>query len=149
MAPATERLLEEHRPIGCQSRLSAYFTACTPEQALVVKHGMAGSQGQQLDPAIHVYEVEAEGDTRCPMILVQTISVMLAKGAAATQANCVAKAYWATAGQRWYFIELLSPSIRILREVPFNRSFESVWRDVNDAYKLDQSIAVSIVRACR
>lgn len=103
----------------------------------------------QIGRAIHVYEVEAEADTRCPMILVQTVKVMLEQGAAATQTACVAAAYWTAASLPWYFIEILAPGMRILSEVAFDQSFESLWRIVNDAYKADQSMARDIVRACR
>jgi hypothetical protein len=149
MAASTESMLEQLRPARCQSRLSAYFAACTPEQALVVKHGMSGNDGKQIDPAIHIYEVEADGDTRCPMMLVQTVKVLLELRAQQKQTRCVAAAYWTTADQPWYFIEVLTPRIRVEREVVLDRSFEIVWREVNDAYKSDQPIATNIVRGCQ
>lgn len=149
MFPAAERMLEQKRPGKCQSRLSAYFATFTPEQALVVKHGMRGNNGKQIDPAIKIYEVEVDDSTRCPMILVQTVQTLLAKGASAKQTECVAAAYWTTASQPSYFIEMLAPELRVVREVVLGSPFDSVWRQVNDAYKADIPIATSIVHGCR
>ncbi len=149
MFPAAEQMLEQKRPGICQSRLSAYFAALTPEQALVVKHGMLGNNGKQIDPAIKIFEVEADDSTRCPMILVQAVKDLLGKGASPKQTECVAAAYWSSADQPWYFIEVLAPEIRVVQEVVLGRSFDSVWRDVNDAYKADIPIATNIVRGCR
>lgn len=100
--PAAEELLEQHRPPTCQSRLSAYFTAATAEHALVVKHGMHGNNGTQIDPAIHVHEVEVSAGTRCPMILVQAVETLLRKAAPQKLIECVASAYWASAGLHWH-----------------------------------------------
>ena len=149
MFPAAERMLEQKRPGKYQCRLSGYFAARTPEQALVVKHGMRGNGGTEIDPAIKIYEVEADDSTRCPMILVQAVKDLLAKGALPKLTECVATAYWTSADQPWYFIEVLAPEIRVVREVVLGRSFDSVWREVNDAHKADIPITTNIVRGCR
>lgn len=148
MFPAAERMLEQKRPRICQSRLSAHFAALTPEQALVVKHGMRGNNGKQIDPAIKIFEVEADDSTRCPMILVQAVKDLLAKGASPKQTECVATAYWSSADQPWYFIEVLASEIRVVQEVALSKSFDTVWREVNDAYKADIPIATNVVRGC-
>ncbi|MGD0777656.1 MAG: hypothetical protein ABSC05_33110 [Candidatus Solibacter sp.] len=149
MFPAAEQVLEDHKPGICQSRLSAYFAALTPEQALVVKHGMRGNGGKQIDPTIKIYEVEGDDNTRCPMILVQTVKTLLVQQAPPKRTKCVATAYWTTASQPWYFIEVLAPEIRVVQEVALGKPFDTVWREVNDAYKTDIPIATNLVRGCQ
>jgi hypothetical protein len=145
--PTAERLLEQERPIGCHSRLSSYFAARSPEQALVVKHGMAGSDGEAAREEIRVYAVEAEKATPCPMILVQTVHVLLESGAEACGRR-VARAYW-TSDQPWYFVELLAPTLRVVRQIVMDRPFNIIWREVNDAYKGDKELALPLVRGLR
>jgi hypothetical protein len=58
------------------------------------------------------------------------------------QIACVVAAF------HWYFIEVLVPSIPVVREVKLDRPFDTIWDQVNQAYKADVPIAANIVRAC-
>ena len=144
-APQVEQVLEDVRPANSQSRLSAYFTADLPEQALVVQLGMHKEEIQRgsLRPEqIYVFEVEAERGTSCPMILVQMVLVLLGIGKE-EQARQFARFYW-NSDEGWYFRETLAPSRRIVRQVDFNRNLDEISKEFNDRYRFDSNRAQQI-----
>jgi hypothetical protein len=149
-APRMEQVLEEERPAGCLSRLSAYFTADLPEQALAVQLGMHKEEDRKgnLQPEqIYVFEVEAERGTTCPMILAQMVLALLSHGKE-EQARQFARLYW-DSGEAWYFNEILVPSLRIVRQVELNRDRDEILKEVNEKYRADKNLALQIYRSRR
>jgi hypothetical protein len=147
-APQVEQILEDERPANSQSRLSAYFAADLPEQALVVQLGMhkEALQNGSLQPEqIYVFEVEAERGTSCPMILVQMALVLLG-ARKEEQARQFARFYWKS-DEGWYFRETLVPSLRIVRQVDFNRDRDAIVKEFNDRYRVDSNRAHQIYRS--
>jgi hypothetical protein len=144
-ASQMEQVLEDERPVSSQSRLSAYFTAALPEQALVVKLGMHKEEIQSgsLQPKlIYVFEVEADRGTTCPMILVQMVLLLLATGKEAC-ARQFARFYW-NSDEGWYFRETLVPFLRVVRQVHFHRNCDEISREINERYRIDSKRAQHI-----
>jgi hypothetical protein len=140
-----EQVLEAERPANSQSRLSAYFTAALPEQALVVQLGMHKEEIQSgsLQPEqIHVFEVEAERGTTCPMILVQMVLLLLA-AAKEERARQFARFYW-NSDEEWYFKETLVPFLRVVRQVHFHRNYDEISKETNERYRTDSKRAQHI-----
>jgi hypothetical protein len=140
--PLVDQVLEEERPATSQSRPSAYFTADIPEQALVVQLGMHKEEiknGALQSDQIYVFEVEAERRTSCPMILVQMVLVLLGT-ARFERARQFTGFYW-NSDQAWYFRETLVPSLRIVRQVEFDRDPNEILKGIDDKYRVDSKRA--------